>query len=1024
MSLAQLPASTVKLITSSQIITSVSSAVKELFENALDAGATSIDVKLMNFGLDRLEVKDNGSGISKENTQCMALPHYTSKLSDFNDLESLETYGFRGEALNALCSVGQVSIITATSSDPMAMVYTLDSSGNISGTKPSPHVQGTTVVVAQLFKNLPVRRQFMGTSRKAQEELKQVEMVVKSLAVIKPNIRVALFHNKCMIWQKTPCATLQNSFSQLVGYSSFQHLEHLTLKTCEASIEMLVPKRDCDITVVTKSTPNFSLVFVNTRPVTYKKVVKILHQELIKKFGDNFSSRKFAVSLISINSNPSNLDVNLEPNKTKVLLKDEDEILNGMEKCLHDYYSIVTFVQEASPVLVEPVKEKECLPRSPFKEVHEECSRKRIKLDDQPSDMECGKVNDVSLNSNEILPQTPSKTEYCKTIFCAPRKEGKEEESNVLPCSGNDLLHSVDLRNQTANTTNSFLQDKEVGSNILSCSEIDFQAVVMKDQTVDTTDRISPPQSENTSHVFLGSAECERSVAPQTNCLHFSPPQTNGINENVTSNHAIRPENGSVSDGKNVHGKQASDSGLENLWDDINEKELTDLGCLDDFAISTSTQNEIGNCPSADLIGSEAWSMGHVGVGTGELVKGSSVLAGRPSVPSFGRLEKPSSSLQDDNFTSDPPQEVSNKSPKSVKAQKSPRGYDIMGSSPRMDCSVSSQMGRRELAAFTKFAREIRPQIILENPGISFTNVASTLAQKWQSLSAMEKEHYEELARQTATSKKVWKTQDKQKKMDWVTKLPEKREKTRLSIKKDRPVRKEVSSRINMDDIKMNLQTAALSIKWQENSTIRLIGQLEPSGTWICVQNSDIIVLNHSRLQEVVVNHRLLCTHGIVAKPLNPWQRLDQVCLGEEAWKMLVSLPLTQEPFNGSKIISADFIVKNGFRIEVRGDQAAFLTAVPEVLNYCGVKELRETLELSRLYCDLQECRPLCIVTHIKGEAMRICRKAPPMLQRTMVQELLDYWIKHSEALGDNCPHSKPILTRFYNLAGKTQIPL
>lgn len=284
MALAPLPASTVKLITSSQIITSVSSAVKELFENSLDAGATSVDVKLVNNGLDRIEVKDNGSGINKENTSCMALPHYTSKITEFNDLESLETYGFRGEALNALCKVGQVTITTATSTDNMSMVYTLDSSGNISGSKPAPYVQGTTVVVSNLFKNLPVRRQLMGSSKKAQEELKVIETVVKSLAVIKANIRVTLSHNKCLIWQKTPCSSLQNSFSQLIGYSSCQQLEQISLRiNDEVGVNMFIPKRGCDINSLTKTTPAFSLVFVNERPITLKKLLKVLHQQLAQK---------------------------------------------------------------------------------------------------------------------------------------------------------------------------------------------------------------------------------------------------------------------------------------------------------------------------------------------------------------------------------------------------------------------------------------------------------------------------------------------------------------------------------------------------------------------------------------------------------------------------------------------------------------------------------------------------------------------------------------------------------------------
>ncbi|KAG8543603.1 hypothetical protein GDO81_024234 [Engystomops pustulosus] len=105
----QLSSSTVRLLSSSQVITSVISVVKELIENALDAQATNISVKLENFGFDKIEVRDNGLGIKAADTSVMALKHYTSKISCHEDLETLQTYGFRGEALGSICSIAEVS---------------------------------------------------------------------------------------------------------------------------------------------------------------------------------------------------------------------------------------------------------------------------------------------------------------------------------------------------------------------------------------------------------------------------------------------------------------------------------------------------------------------------------------------------------------------------------------------------------------------------------------------------------------------------------------------------------------------------------------------------------------------------------------------------------------------------------------------------------------------------------------------------------------------------------------------------
>ncbi|KAM3917039.1 PMS1 protein homolog 1 isoform 2-T2 [Leptodactylus fuscus] len=106
----QLSSSTVRLLSSSQVITAVVSVVKELVENAIDASATNIEVKLENFGFDKIEVRDNGMGINAADTSVMAVKHYTSKISSHEDLETLQTYGFRGEALGSICSVAEMML--------------------------------------------------------------------------------------------------------------------------------------------------------------------------------------------------------------------------------------------------------------------------------------------------------------------------------------------------------------------------------------------------------------------------------------------------------------------------------------------------------------------------------------------------------------------------------------------------------------------------------------------------------------------------------------------------------------------------------------------------------------------------------------------------------------------------------------------------------------------------------------------------------------------------------------------------
>ena len=150
---------TVHQIQSGQVIVDLCSVVKELVENSLDAGATSIEVRFRNNGLDAIEVQDNGIGISSDNYETIALKHHTSKLSSYDDLSSLQTFGFRGEALSSLCALSKFSVTTARAKEaPKGTRLDFEISGKLKSTQVVASQKGTTVSVDDIFRNLPVRR--------------------------------------------------------------------------------------------------------------------------------------------------------------------------------------------------------------------------------------------------------------------------------------------------------------------------------------------------------------------------------------------------------------------------------------------------------------------------------------------------------------------------------------------------------------------------------------------------------------------------------------------------------------------------------------------------------------------------------------------------------------------------------------------------------------------------------------------------------------------------------------------------
>ncbi|KAM9364166.1 PMS1 protein homolog 1 isoform 1-T2 [Pholidichthys leucotaenia] len=336
----QLPTETVRLLSSSQVIASVVNVVKELMENSLDAGASSVDVKLENYGLDRIEVRDNGEGIKAVDAPVMAVRHFTSKICSHDDLERLETYGFRGEALGSICAVAEVSITTKTEEDSISTQYTLDSTGKIISQKPSHLGQGTTVSVVKLFKNLPVRRQCYSFSKKCKEELKKVQDLLMAYAIVKPQLRLMLVHNRVVVWQKAKAADNRSALLTTLGPGAVANLIpcHHHQEQPEIVLEGFFPKPGADYSSTSLSSPEKTFIFVNNRPVQHKEIMKLLRQHYNAQYAEDQARNRYPTLTLKITVSPSSVDVNLTPDKTQVLLHNKEDVLTAVEALLVSLY--------------------------------------------------------------------------------------------------------------------------------------------------------------------------------------------------------------------------------------------------------------------------------------------------------------------------------------------------------------------------------------------------------------------------------------------------------------------------------------------------------------------------------------------------------------------------------------------------------------------------------------------------------------------------------------------------------------
>ena len=230
-----------------------------------------------NHGLDVIEVRDNGLGVKRDDVPFLASPHSTSKIASFSDLCTLETYGFRGEALHSLATVGSLSVTTRTEGEDIAHVHQFSSRGEVVSSKPVAGERGTRVTVTQLFKQLPVRRQCYKNSRHCKEELRKIEDTLRALGIGHPEVYLQLRHNKHTLWQKPVASDFETNLQNILGQASIQQMTPLNYQCFNPMVKLqaFVLRPHADVSGLTRSTPDRVFLLVNRRPVMIKSLVQV-----------------------------------------------------------------------------------------------------------------------------------------------------------------------------------------------------------------------------------------------------------------------------------------------------------------------------------------------------------------------------------------------------------------------------------------------------------------------------------------------------------------------------------------------------------------------------------------------------------------------------------------------------------------------------------------------------------------------------------------------------------------------------
>ena len=312
-------------IAAGEVVEKPASVVKELVENALDAGADSIEVTIFEGGTEYIRVADNGCGMTEQNARMALQRHATSKIREVDDLRSLHTLGFRGEALPSIASVSRFELLTRPQQEELA------TSIKVNGGEEEECIQtggpaGTTVIVKDLFYNVPARRKFLKT---VSTEGRYITEMLTRIALARPDVRFKLTSNDKEVLVTPGLGNLKDTITALYGKKVSEDLLPVKLDGVFAGI--LVQGFIGKPTLL-KGTRGWQTILVNGRSISNLMISKAIEHA----YQSQIPKRGFAFAVLDIQVDPATIDVNVHPQKSEIKFSDESAIYKAVFRALTD----------------------------------------------------------------------------------------------------------------------------------------------------------------------------------------------------------------------------------------------------------------------------------------------------------------------------------------------------------------------------------------------------------------------------------------------------------------------------------------------------------------------------------------------------------------------------------------------------------------------------------------------------------------------------------------------------------------
>lgn len=410
---------TINKIAAGEVIERPASVVKELMENSIDAGATSVTAEVKNGGITYIRITDNGKGILPEDMEIAFERHATSKIRSAKDLETVKTMGFRGEALASIAAIAHVELTSRTAESEIGYKIVIEG-GNIISKEVVGCPKGTTIIVENLFYNTPVRYKFL---KKDFTELGYVEDAVTRIALVNPNVAVKLVSLGKNVIQTAGNGEIKDVVYSIFGKETAENIINVNYNLDDMSVVGCIGNAN-----VAKSNRSGQLFFVNGRFIKDKTLSSATEQA----FRGMLQPGKYGFLILNLNIDPHQIDVNVHPAKLEIRFQEENKVFKLVyhaikESFMNEKNNEDVKTKEEEKDILELIKEG-----ANTKFNSEELEKQREFIYATPEEIEKSNEYNVDFSTNvidkEIDQNIDSKDERNKTII----EEIVEEKQNSI----------------------------------------------------------------------------------------------------------------------------------------------------------------------------------------------------------------------------------------------------------------------------------------------------------------------------------------------------------------------------------------------------------------------------------------------------------------------------------------------------------------------------------------------------------------------------------------------------------------